>query len=409
VNLTTGVTEISTPLLGHNVRELAVTPDGRSAYVPFVTERGQPAIERNIGIGWVIGNRLGRVPLTEEGPREAIALDTASDAVGDVDGCTLAPNGKMLALSAGGTHEILLFSNAPELPFFGYGGPSDIIDSTSRDQLRRIKTGGRPLGLKFSADGKQLIVANDFLNAVQIIDVASAKLVKTIALSDATVLSNAAPSLIRKGEALFCDAKRSHHFWYSCASCHTEGHTNGGSFDTLNDGGYGKPKKTLSLRGLAETGPYTWHGWQPSIRKAISESFIKSMQGEPPTEAEVDAVEAYLKSLKWRKSPYSSESAAAKRGKLVFTQKACESCHAGPNFTSSQISIAGLEESDDAYKGYNPPSLRNVYSRSPYLHDGRANTLEQVLTQHHTPSKLTGKPDCTPTELADLVAYLKSL
>ena len=40
---------------------------------------------------------------------------------------------------------------------------------------------------------------------------------------------------------------------------------------------------------------------------------------------------------------------------------------------------------------------------------GRAKTLEEVFEQHHRPSKLSGKPDFTPAELADLLAFLRSL
>jgi len=41
----------------------------------------------------------------------------------------------------------------------------------------------------------------------------------------------------------------------ACHSCHTDGHTNGGLFDTLNDGRYENLKKVLSLRGVTRTGP----------------------------------------------------------------------------------------------------------------------------------------------------------
>ena len=388
------------PLNGRNVRHIGISPDGKQALVPFINERRFPATKDNIDRGWVVGNRLARVPLTEEGPREAIALDTQGDALGDVDGCTVSPDGQTVALTAGGTHELVLFSKIAGLPFVAFGGPEDYLEPESVQRIRRIKLGGRPLGAQFSRDGKQLIVANDFLNAVQVVEVASGAITKTIALGGPK-----APSQVRQGEQLFHDAKRSFHAWYSCASCHTEGHTNGGNFDTFNDGSYGRPKKTLSLRGVAQTAPYTWHGWQKTLRQGIVESFTKSMQGEEPTVAEAEAVEAYLKSLDWKKSPFPTSAA----GQKVFVAKGCTGCHGGTSYATPTITKTGLEEAGDAYEGYNPPTLRNVYSRAPYLHDGRARTLEDVLTKHHRPSQLTGQPDCTPQELKDLVAFLKSL
>src|SRR5205807_9002051 len=105
------------------------------------------------------------------------------------------------------------------------------------------------------------------------------------------------PSLARQGEAIFLDADRSFHHWYSCNSCHVDGHTNGSDFDTFNDGSYGTPKKTLSLRGVVQTGPWTWHGHQKSLRQLVHDSITKSLQGEEPTEADLDAVTAYLATL----------------------------------------------------------------------------------------------------------------
>ena len=398
--LPSGVELYTVPLNGRNVRHIGVSPDGKQAFVPFINERRFPATKDNIGRGWVVGNRLARVPLTEEGPREAIALDTNGDALGDVDGCTVSPDGQTVALTAGGTHELVLFSKIAGLPFVAFGGPEDFLEPESVQRVRRIKLGGRPLGVQFSPDGKQLFIANDFLNAVQVVEAATGKLTQTISLGGPTQ-----PSQVRQGEILFHDAKRSFHSWYSCASCHTEGHTNGGNFDTKNDGGYGKPKKTLSLRGVAQTAPYTWHGWQKDLKQAIRESFVTSMQGTEPTESETEAVVAYLKSLDWKKSPFPANPA----GEKVFVAKGCASCHGGANFTGPEITKTGLEDPDDVYSGYNPPSLRNVYSRAPYLHDGRARTLEDLLTKHHRPSQLTGQPDCNPQERRDLIAFLRSL
>ena len=399
-----GKQEFEVNILGHNLRRFAISADGVFAYMPAIGERGMGTQQEHIDRGWVISNRLNRVVINGGGPREAITLDTKSDAVGDVDGVALSPTGKSICLTAGGTHELLLFNDATQLPYEGYGGPGDHIDSASKSSLRRVDLGGKPTGVKFTPDGKTLIVANYFGNSLQLVDWASGKLTKTIDLGGAQK-----PSLSRQGEILFCDAKRSFGNWYSCDSCHTEGHTNGSKFDTQNDGGFGKPKKVLSLRGVTQTAPWTWHGWQKNLDDAVKESFVHSMQGKAPTTDETAAVEAYLETLKWRTSPL-SDTPESLRGAKVFAAKACSSCHdPAYNFTINSVALAGLEEADDLYKGYNPPTLRGVKNRAPYLHDGRARTLDEVLTQYHTPAKLTGKPDCTSQELSDLIAYLQTL
>ena len=55
------------------------------------------------------------------------------------------------------------------------------------------------------------------------------------------------PTLARKGEAIFYDGQRSLDQWYSCHSCHFEGHTNAVAMDTRNDGRFGNFKTVLSL------------------------------------------------------------------------------------------------------------------------------------------------------------------
>jgi cytochrome c peroxidase len=129
----------------------------------------------------------------------------------------------------------------------------------------------------------------------------------------------------------------------------------------------------------------------------------------------VRALVAFLESLESPSSPYLSEkgelSQQAARGKTVFeSQKAgCVSCHSPPFFTDGQIHDVGLSSPRDAYEGYNTPSLRGVYNRVRLLHDGRAKSLEQLLSGPHNPAKVTGEGELEPEEQADLIDYLKSL
>ncbi|MEP6756449.1 MAG: cytochrome c peroxidase [Chthonomonadales bacterium] len=406
INIATWKVDHEVKLRGKNVRHVVCSPDGAWAYVLHDAERGRPTTKENIGMGWVIGSRLSRAPMNENGPREAIALDPSGKAVGDVDGLDVTRDGNTIAFTAGGTHELVLLKLP--LPFVAFGGPGDIVEPevlNKSGKYTRVDLGGRPLGVKFLPGGKSVAVVNYFGNSVQVVDVAKGAVTKTISLG-----CPAEPSIARKGEMLFHDAKRSHNQWYSCNSCHTEGHTNGSTFDTFNDGSYQTPKKTLSLRGVTETGPWTWHGWQTDLKMLIHDSMVKSMQGPEPEQHEIDEVLAYLKSLNFRANPKAgSKAPAVQRGRLVFNAKNCQTCHAPPNFTAPAVFKVGLESLQDAYVGFNPPSLRGVYNRSPYLHTGEATTLEQVLTEFHSPQKLTGKPDCTKQELSDLIAYLNTL
>lgn len=85
---------------------------------------------------------------------------------------------------------------------------------------------------------------------------------------------------------------------------------------------------------------------------------------------------------------------AARRGALLFVGKAgCSGCHAGPHFAS---------ELKPAQGEFRAPSLRNVALTAPYMHDGSASTLQEVLRRH-------ARSDLTSQERDELVAFLGTL
>ncbi len=412
--------ECSLPLVGcANLRQVAFGPDGKEAYVANMQNRGMATTESNIDLGWVLGQRLSRVRVDGKTPVEVISLDPKGKAVGDVHGVAISRDGKHIAVSAGGTHEVLLLrADGTRLPWRDKVG-RDLISPellNNDGRYRRVMVGGRPTELAFSPDGLTVYAANYLDDSIQAIDFASARLVKTIDLGGPKTLS-----LTRRGEALFHDANRSSNSWYSCNTCHSDGHTNGLDFDTMNDGWHDystahllSRKKVPTLRRVAQTGPWTWHGWQTSLDEATIESFTKSMQGKRPSAAESKAVVAFLATLDFPRNPNRDQdgglSTAAKRGEQVFrsSKAACVSCHSGPEFTDGKVHEVGLEDSRDVYRGFNPPSLRGVYDKDPYLHDGRAKTLRDALNGPHNPEDLGGSA-LSLTEMDDLIAYLKSL
>ena len=312
-------------LRGRNLRHVAVSPDGEWAYLPFIAERGRSTTEKHIDFGWVIGNRVSRVPLEKSGPREAIAMDTRGKAVGDLEGIAVSPDGKCIAVTAGGTHELILMRTP--LPFVAYGGPDDHIDPgllADKSRFRRVPLGGRPLGVVFSPDGKSVVVANYLSNALQVVDFEAATLTATIPLGGPDETSPA-----RHGAEIFYDAKYSFNQWYSCHSCHTDGHTNGGLFDTLGDDRYEALKKVPSLRGVTGTAPWTWHGSQEDLRASVIKSFDTTMRGPEPGKTEVDAMMAYLETLDFV-PPGSFSTKAVERGEKIFQSRRCHECHPPP-------------------------------------------------------------------------------
>ena len=410
----------SIPMDGDNLRQVAVSADGKTGYIANMRNRGFATTRNNIDLGWVLGQRLTRVPLDGSVSYAALSLDTQGKAVSDAHGVAVSRDEKFIAISCGGTHEVMIFqTDIKPLPW-RTNGSRDLIapELLKKDgRHRRVELGGRPTELAFAPDGKTLYVANYLGDSVQIVDAESARLVQTIPLGGPKKLT-----LVRQGEVLFHDADRSHNQWYSCNTCHSDGHTNGLDFDTLNDGRQDlstahlrSRKKVPSLRRVTKTKPWTWHGWQTSLDDSMVESFTKSMQGTKPKADEVKALLAYLDTLDYPRNPFrladGSLTPAAQRGQNVFrsAKAACNTCHGGPELTDGKIHEVGLEERDDAYRGYNPPSLRGVYDKDPYLHDGRSKTLREALSGPHSAESVTGLGELSSQELDDLIAYLQSL
>ena len=396
---------------GLNLGQMQISADGSQVYFPWITYRRNPITESNIRQGWVLASRIARVRLDGHVRREAISLDPQGKAVGDPHGLALSPDEQTLVCTASGTHELLIFQ-LPGLPFQDYGGPGDHIDTKllgDSQRFARIPLGGRPLAVRYSKQGDRVYVANYLLGAVQVVDMNSRTLTRTIELAPPQP-----PSLARQGEAIFFDAARSLDQWYSCHSCHYEGHTNAVTIDTRNDGRFGNFKTVLSLRGAAQTGPWFWHGWSTDFRDSLRKSLTETMLGPEPTDADVDALAAYIESLVAPPNPYRDDgraSTAAARGATVFqsAKAGCTQCHPAPQFTDGQTHDVGLGAVTDAYDGFNSPSLRGVYDRVLLLHDGRSRSLEDLLSGPHNPARVTGQGELTDEERGDLLAYLRSL
>jgi cytochrome c peroxidase len=387
-----------------NLRGLAFLPDGSGLVCAHNVRREFPVSRANIEEGWVIDTRLTRLPLEANAMPAVyqVALDTKGKAVGDPHGVAFSPNGRWLAVTAGGTHELLL-AEREAIPWTG-GDPGDFVDGRMAGKMRRVPLGVRPLSVAFAEDSRHVVVGDYLLDAVQVVDAVSAEVVRTIQLGP-----GGKPSLARHGEAIFYDARRSHHQWFSCHTCHVDGHTCGLTFDTLNDDSYGNPKLTPTLRNVSKTGPWTWHGWQKDLGSSVEKSLTQTMFGQRPTAEETKALLAFLDTIEHPPHPHKQKNEAASRGEALFHGKArCARCHQGDDYTSEHNYDVKLEPDGSPYLKWNPPSLRGLYDRGPFLHDGRARTLEEVVGKHHTSEKLGGEI-LSSVEQRELIAFLQSL
>jgi cytochrome c peroxidase len=123
--------------------------------------------------------------------------------------------------------------------------------------------------------------------------------------------------------------------------------------------------------------------------------------------------------------------ASQQRGMALFYGKAnCSVCHTGKSFTDSDFHNIGVGmDKKDFDKGrlalskqerdtgaFKTPTLRNLSSTAPYMHDGSEKTLEEVVdyydrggTSNRWLSTDIHTLSLTKGERADLVSFLKAL
>lgn len=396
---------------GINLGQMTPSSDGRYAYFTWMVYRTNPINVGNLRRGWLLASRIGRVRLDGSAYREAMSLDVPRLAVADPHGIVIADNGEKLVASAAGTHELLVY-RLEDAPFEGIGGPGDLIDrglQSNAERFHRIPVGGRPMGLAQSPDGQRIYIANQLNDSVQVVDLNQKRVVDEVSLGRPEE-----STLARRGMELFHDGQRSMDQWYSCHSCHQEGGGNSRPMDTWNDGTEMTYKTVLPLYNVTKTAPWTWHGWQTSLNDAMHKSVTSTMLGEAPSEPDKKALLAYLETLSAPPNPFrdnSDNAAAVSRGRRIFESDfaACSTCHSGPHFTDGKIHDVGLGSPDDHYEGYNTPSLIAVHRKVRWLHSGRAKSLERVLTELHSPEKVSGTRQLTEQEVSDLIEYLKTL
>jgi YVTN family beta-propeller protein len=387
-----GEVESVRTLPAHNIRGLALSGDGRRLLVSHqvLSARATTSLA-DVHWGNLLTNNLREVPLAGVRDPRADLLDDsrlhhlgdAGRGAGDPAGVAVAPGGAVV-LALAGVGEVAV------------GGPRD-------GGWERQAAGRRPTAVAVSPDGRRAFVADTFSDSVVVLDLKSRRVAADVPLGGKADMTAA-----DRGELLFHDARLSHDGWFSCHSCHTDGHTNGLPADTLGDGSHGTPKRVPSLLGVKDTAPFGWTGGAKDLAAQVRSSVATTMRGAGLTAAQEADLVAYLRTL----SPppplgrFAGErpGAAVRRGGEVFRRQGCTTCHERPAYTSAGAYDVGLTD-EAGNRAFNPPSLRGVSQAGPYFHDGRAPALAEAFTKHR--HGLTA--ELARDELGDLLAFLADL
>jgi cytochrome c peroxidase len=224
------------------------------------------------------------------------------------------------------------------------------------------------------------------------------------------------PAVIRRGKLLFFSSHTpdlSRDRWMSCASCHFDGEHDGRTW--MFTAG---PRNTTSLRGAVDTLPLHWSADRNEIQDfEFTKPNAELAAPNAGRSADLDALAAYVLSLQMKPSPWAGD---VGRGRAIFNRAdvGCATCHRAPLYTDSTLSSVpyllhdvGTGDAPEERLGpaFDTPSLRGVWDTSPYLHDGSAATLRDVLVTRNANDRHGHTSQLSESELTDLIAFLKSL
>ncbi|MCC7535415.1 MAG: c-type cytochrome [Deltaproteobacteria bacterium] len=189
----------------------------------------------------------------------------------------------------------------------------------------------------------------------------------------------------------------------ACATCHIEGRDDGRTWIFMD----GRRQTQTTAGGILSTAPFHWAGDIAAIHNL--DRLVAGMGGDGTIRsADFDAIAAYIDTIP-APDMQREETTLVARGRELFESTAsCAGCHAGAQLTDNQVHSVSMPGSLDTLTLAQTPSLVGVRVGAPYLHDGRAATLREVLdmsrgTGHGT---LDGLSD---EDLDALVAYVETL
>lgn len=269
---------------------------------------------------------------------------------------------------------------------------------------------------------------------------------------------------IALGKQLYFDGRLSRDNTVSCASCHDprKGYSNGERFAT-GVGGKKGGRSAPTVINAAYNMFQFWDGRAGSLEEQALgpiqnpiemnmtltevvaklnaiEGYRKQFQQvfgtDVTSEGIAQAIAAYERTVLSGDAPYDrfkagdkdALSESAQRGmKLFFGKAHCSACHVGPNFTDNAFHNVGVgmdqqqpdvgREAISKLEGdrgsFKTPTLREIAKTAPYMHDGRFDTLSEVL-DHYSGGGIANdyldeeiyELKLTVQEKADLVQFL---
>ncbi len=424
---TRAVRHVLLPNGSTGVRGMCASPDGKAIYVTHTMGRYQlptTQLER----GWMNTAALSVFDGATGAYVNTVLLDDVDRGGANPWGVAVTADGKTLVVAHAGTCELSIIDrlalhdrlqkalkgeSASGIVKSAEDVPNDLAFLVSI--RRRVHMGGDgPRGVV--TIGRRAVTALYFADALSVADLDNAALpARQVAVGPKKDL---AKDRVRRGEMLYNDGSMCFQQWQSCASCHPDGRVDGLNWDLLNDG-MGNPKQTKNELYTQWTPPTMVTGIRKDMHECNRAGLIH-IQFVTRPEEDVHCFDAYVTAMKPVPSPYlvnGELSERAKRGEALFKKAKCADCHTtdskGPNgehlWTDRKPYDVGVGTGTEAGKKFDTPTLAEVWRTAPYLYDGRALTMEEVLTVANPKDAHGETSKLSPEEIKDLAEYVLSL
>lgn len=399
-------------------RQIVLHPTRPKAYAPHIRSRVTAVHGEGSIFPYVSVIDAEPAANAEQKRRRRIPMDSFLNVLVTANPweCAISPDGKQFYVVFAGTDDMFA---------------CNVLDDNYRELGYRqyLRIGKNPRAVRVSPDNETVYVYNSLdFNVVAY----NAKSLRSVA--EIEVTSSPHSEELLRGKVLFYSAQQpmASRRWISCSSCHPDGDPDGRTWH--NPEGL---RNTQSLAGMAWTHPIHWSADRDEVQDFEHTIRGKLMQGRGllignlNTElgevnrgksSDLDALSAYSNSHRHSLSPFAKSglSEAAQRGKEIFAAKEtrCAECHSGPTYCGAwspgkivkyNVGTGGDDPSEKMGPEYDAPTLIGLYRTAPYLHHGRATTLEEVLTKYNPADRHGKTSHLSASQKSDLVEFMKAL
>jgi YVTN family beta-propeller protein len=407
------------------IQGVAWHPDGEFALVTINRTKNLVPMTRILQ-GWTITNGIGI--LWRDGTLDQLLLDEPNLYFPDAADVAFTPDGSLALVTSSGSDRVAVV-DVEKLKALLTGATADErarvlpnhLGASTEFVIKHVPTGISPRGILVAPDGKAAFVVNALDDSITVIDLATLEPDGAIDLGGPEEITQ-----VRRGERLFHSAKIAFQRQFSCHSCHPDGHVDGITYDIEPDGIGFDPVDNRSLRGVLDTAPFKWTGKNPSLQRQCGPRLaVFFTRLEPFTPEQLEDLESYIRTIPRppnRHRPLGAPLTDAQRrgkamfertrtndGRLIPEDHRCVTCHFPPLYTDRSLRDVGTKMWLDKAGVFDVPHLTNIYASAPYMHNGIADTLEEIWTRFNPDDRHGVTNDMTKDQLNDLIEYLKTL